>query len=60
MGAKVERLTAMKDLKEVKIGPLAHHVTKIGTSLTEEEKCKLVDQLIKNVYLFSWDPLICL
>lgn len=53
LGTDVERLTPIEDLKEVLIGPLPHQVTKIGTSLTEEEKHELIDQLIKNVNLFA-------
>lgn len=45
-----------EDLKEVQKGHLAHQVTKVGISLTREEKHDLVDQLIKNVILFSWPP----
>lgn len=51
LGVENERLTPTKDLKDVQIGPLAHHVTKIGTSLFEEEGRKLDDQLIRNVDL---------
>lgn len=46
---EVEVLTSIEDLKEVHIGPHAHQVTKIGTSLFEEEERELVDRLIKNV-----------
>lgn len=31
-------------------------MTKIGTSVTEKEERELVDQLIKNIYLFAWTP----
>lgn len=44
------------DLKEVQIGSFAHQVLKIGTSLSEEEKHDLFDQLIKYVNLFAWAP----
>lgn len=58
LGTNNERLTptTIEDLKEVNIGPLAHRVTKIGTSVTEKEECELLDQLIINVDLFSWAP----
>lgn len=48
-----ERLTPTKDLKEVRKFPLVHKVTKIGTSFTEEEEGRLIDQLIINVDLFA-------
>lgn len=47
-----ERPMPIDDLKEVRRGPSVHQVTKIGTSLTEEEECKLVGQLNRNVNLF--------
>lgn len=47
-----ERLTPTEDLKEVRIGPLTHQVTKIGISLIKEEENELVDQLIRNINLF--------
>lgn len=56
MGAEVESLTPKKYLKEVQIGPHAHHVTNIGTPLSIEDESELVDQLIKNAYLFAWAP----
>lgn len=56
LGANNKRLTPMEDLEEVKICPSTHQVTKIGTSFSEEEEHKLVDQLIRNINLFAWDP----
>lgn len=43
LGVNKERLAPTEDLKEVRKGPLAHQVTKIGTSLTEEEEHELVN-----------------
>lgn len=38
------------------MGPFAHQVTKLGTSLAKEGEQELIDQLIKNVDLFAWAP----
>lgn len=43
-------------MKEVQIGPLAHQVMNISTSLTKDEECNIVDQLNKNLELFTWAP----
>lgn len=56
MGMENERLMPTKDLNEVQMGHLGHQVTKIGTSRLEEEKCELVDQLRRNINLFSLTP----
>lgn len=37
-------------------GYFPHQVTKIDTSIFEEEECVLVDLLIRNINLFSRDP----
>lgn len=60
MGTEVEWLMSIEDLKEVYIGYHAHKVTKIGASSSVVEERELVDQLIKNVYLFTWAPSIML
>lgn len=54
-----ERLTHTEDLKEVKIGPLAHHVVNISTSLTEGEENKIVNQLVRNFDCSPMLPLTC-
>lgn len=43
LGVENEILTPIEDLKEVQIGPLSHQLTKIETSLSEEEGHELVD-----------------
>lgn len=53
MGAEAERLTPTEDLKEVHICLLANQVIKIDTSLSEKEEGELVDQLTKNVDVFT-------
>lgn len=47
---------AIEDLEEVQIGPHAHQVTKISTSLFVEEEQELVDRLRINVNMFAWPP----
>lgn len=37
-------------------GHFPHQVTKIGTSIFEDGECVLVDLIIRNIDLFSWDP----
>lgn len=54
LGVKNERLTPIKELKEVQIWPLGHKVTRIGTSLSKETECKPVNQLKMNVNLLAW------
>lgn len=49
-----ERITPIKDLKEVKIGPQDFQVTKVGTFLFEAKKEELVVLLLRNDNLFSW------
>lgn len=56
LGAEAEKLTPTKDLKEVQIGPHAHQVMKMVTFLSVNEGWELVNQLIKNVILFTWTP----
>jgi hypothetical protein len=51
-----ERLEPFEDLKDIFIGPEAHHTTKIGTSLSLEEEAALVDLLRRNLDLFAWHP----
>jgi hypothetical protein len=52
-GFQQERLEPTEELKEVSIGPEAHHTTKIGTSLSPEEEVALVKLLQKNLDLFA-------
>ncbi|RDX91658.1 hypothetical protein CR513_26331, partial [Mucuna pruriens] len=49
-----ERPHPDEDLKEVQIGPLTTHVTKIGASLGSEEEDRLVDFLRRNMDVFAW------
>lgn len=56
LGTDVESLALTEDLKEPRIELLAYQLKKIGTSLTEEEDCEIINRLIKNVNLFSWAP----
>lgn len=56
LGRDNERVMPTEYLKEVRIGPSAYQVTKIGTSLTEEEEHDLVNQLIRNIDLLAWAP----
>lgn len=50
------RPTPTKDLKKVQKGHPTHQLTKIDTSLYEEEEGKLVDQIMINFILFVWAP----
>lgn len=56
LGIDNERLTSIEGLKKVRIKSSTHKVIKIGIPITEEEEHKLVNQLIRNVNLFTWDP----
>ncbi|RDX76977.1 hypothetical protein CR513_42971, partial [Mucuna pruriens] len=49
-----ERPHPIEDLKEVQIGPLTTHVTKIGTTLGLEEEARLANFLKRNVDVFAW------
>lgn len=53
---KVKGLPLTKDLKEVKIGPLPHQVTKLGILLSEYEKKDLIILFKRNVDMFAWTP----
>ncbi|RDY06334.1 hypothetical protein CR513_09686, partial [Mucuna pruriens] len=48
-----ERPHPAEDLKEVQIGPLSTHVTKIGTTLSSREEARLMDSLKQNVDNFA-------
>lgn len=50
VGGDNERLTHMDDVKEVRIGPSVHRVTKIGTSLTEKITSKSTNSLETSTY----------
>lgn len=56
LGAKSERITPTKDLKEVHIGPLPHQVTKPDTSLSVFEEEDLIALLRRNIDLLAWTP----
>jgi hypothetical protein len=51
-----ERIKPTEDLKEVRIGPEPHQVTKLGISLQPEEECTLTKLLQDNLDLFTWKP----
>lgn len=56
MDAETKRITPTEDLKDVQIGLFSLQATKISNSLSVEEERELVDRLIKNIDLFTWDP----
>ncbi|RDX60860.1 hypothetical protein CR513_60963, partial [Mucuna pruriens] len=49
-----ERPHPVRDLKEVQIGPLDTQITKIGKTLGQEGKDRLVKTLRRNVDVFAW------
>lgn len=50
------RPKSVEDLKEVRVGPTDRHVTKVGTTLSVEQECKLVHFLGRNLDVFAWSP----
>lgn len=52
----IKRITLTEYLKEIRICPSTHQVTKIGISHFEEKEHELVDQLIR-MSTFLLEPL---
>ncbi|RDY02956.1 hypothetical protein CR513_13514, partial [Mucuna pruriens] len=49
-----ERPYLIEDVKEIQLGPLAAHKTKIGTTLSPEDEACLVRFLKQNYDVFAW------